>query len=813
MPELRARRRCHRDVSRIYLSPPDVAGPTREPLLAAARLGLGRARSGPTSTPSRPSWPSASAWPTPWPCPRHRGAAPRPAAGVGVGPGDDVLVLDVHLRRHRQPGRLPAAPDPCSSTATPATWNLSPELLAEELDERRARRPAARRPSWSSTSTASAPTTTRSLPLCARAGVPRRRGRRRGARRHLSRPAGRLASAARACSRSTATRSSPPSGGRHARHRRRRRSPPAAATWPPRPASRRRTTSTPRSASTTGSPTCWPPSAGASSPTSTERIARRREIRTALPAELSPTSTASASCPSADYGTSNALAHLHHHRPDAPAPRPSRCAGPPGGRRHRDPAARGSPCTSSRCSPARPARLDGTVGPPLRHRPVPALGQQPDRGGPGAWWWRCRRSILVRARRGGPPGRSRREGERVQKVVIVGQGYVGLPVAMRASRSASTSSASTSTSSRVKRLAAGESYVEDVSRRAAARPPSPPAATGPRPTRPTIAGFDVAVISVPTPLARRRARPRLHRGRGPAMLAPHLTPGRTRDPRVDDLPGHHRGAASAPILEEGSGLVAGADFHLGYSPERIDPGNADWTLREHAEGRVGHRRRPRWPRSQALLRPPRRHAPCRCRRPKEAELTKLLENTFRHVNIALVNELAMFAHDLGIDVWEAIDAAVDQAVRLHALHARARRRRPLPADRPVLPVVAGAALARPDLPLRRARQRRQRAHARLRRAPPGRRPQPSQPGGAGPADPAARPGVQEEHRRRPRVALAGGHRPQLLALGAEVRAADPHVDDGQVPDWRRAGSTPPPTSSPPPTLRCCSSTTTPSTST
>ena len=64
--------------------------------------------------------------------------------------------------------------------------------------------------------------------------------------------------------------------------------------------------------------------------------------------------------------------------------------------------------------------------------------------------------------------------------------------------------------------------------------------------------------------------------------------------------------------------------------------------------------------------------PCRCRRPKEAELTKLLENTFRHVNIALVNELAMFAHDLGIDVWEAIDAALHQAVRLHAVHARAR---------------------------------------------------------------------------------------------------------------------------------------------
>ena len=56
----------------------------------------------------------------------------------------------------------------------------------------------------------------------------------------------------------------------------------------------------------------------------------------------------------------------------------------------------------------------------------------------------------------------------------------------------------------------------------------------------------------------------------------------------------------------------------------------------------------------------------------EAELVKLLENTFRHVNIALVNELAMFAADLGIDIWGAIDAASHQAVRLHAVHARAR---------------------------------------------------------------------------------------------------------------------------------------------
>ena len=110
-----------------------------------------------------------------------------------------------------------------------------------------------------------------------------------------------------------------------------------------------------------------------------------------------------------------------------------------------------------------------------------------------------------------------------------------------------------------------------------------------------------------------------------------------------------------PILESGSGLVAGRDFHAGYSPERIDPGNPTWRLEntpkivsgidaaslevvEQFYGRLVDR-------TVAVS------------GTREAELTKLLENTFRHVNIALVNELAMFAADLGIDVWEAIDAA------------------------------------------------------------------------------------------------------------------------------------------------------------
>jgi UDP-N-acetyl-D-glucosamine dehydrogenase len=110
-----------------------------------------------------------------------------------------------------------------------------------------------------------------------------------------------------------------------------------------------------------------------------------------------------------------------------------------------------------------------------------------------------------------------------------------------------------------------------------------------------------------------------------------------------------------PILEDGSGLVAGGDFHLGYSPERIDPGNAEYRLENTPKVVSGIDDASLGAVKAFYDRMVETTVPVSS--PREAELTKLLENTFRHVNIALVNELAMYAHDLGIDVWEAIDAA------------------------------------------------------------------------------------------------------------------------------------------------------------
>lgn len=240
--------------------------------------------------------------------------------------------------------------------------------------------------------------------------------------------------------------------------------------------------------------------------------------------------------------------------------------------------------------------------------------------------------------------------ERTAKVVVVGQGYVGLPVAMRASEVGFKVVGLDASPERVKSLQAGESYVGDISngQLRTALDNGYVATTEVR----KCAGFDVAVVSVPTPL--KDGLPDLsYIEQAAQSLGRYLRPGACVILESTTYPGTTT-EFFAPILEEVSGLSRD-DYYLGYSPERIDPGNATHGLvntpkvvggiNEESlvvvDGFFG-----------ALVDTTVPVGSC-----EEAELVKLLENTFRHVNIALVNELAMFARDLGVDIWRAIDAA------------------------------------------------------------------------------------------------------------------------------------------------------------
>ena len=237
-------------------------------------------------------------------------------------------------------------------------------------------------------------------------------------------------------------------------------------------------------------------------------------------------------------------------------------------------------------------------------------------------------------------------------VVVVGLGYVGLPLAMRAAQVGHRVVGYDVDEGRVKQLAAGESYVEDVPS-AELQQALDSGRFQPSTDGRSCAGFDVAVVAAPTPL--RDGLPDLtYLEDASRTLARYLRPGATVVIESTSYPGTTQETVQ-PLLEEGSGLLAGRDFHLGFSPERIDPGNATWTLVTTPKIVSGI--------DAGSLRVIKefydtivdRTVPVSS--PREAELAKLVENTFRHVNIAMVNELAMYAHDLGINVWEAIEAA------------------------------------------------------------------------------------------------------------------------------------------------------------
>ena len=229
-------------------------------------------------------------------------------------------------------------------------------------------------------------------------------------------------------------------------------------------------------------------------------------------------------------------------------------------------------------------------------------------------------------------------------------GYVGLPLAVAFAAEGCDVVAVDVDRRKVDLLRAGETYIEDVSDRslqAVAKRIEPTTRMA------ALARCDAVLICVPTPLTANR-EPDLGPLVGAARaLAEVLQAGQLVVLESTTYPGTTR-ERLAPILAE-SGFVAGGDFNLAYSPERVDPGRTDFTLRTTPKV-VGGLTEACGDRAATLY-----GEICdtvvRVSTPEAAELTKLLENIFRSVNIALVNELAMLCDRMGIDVWEVVDAA------------------------------------------------------------------------------------------------------------------------------------------------------------
>ncbi len=238
------------------------------------------------------------------------------------------------------------------------------------------------------------------------------------------------------------------------------------------------------------------------------------------------------------------------------------------------------------------------------------------------------------------------------EVAIVGAGYVGVPLAQVFANAGRSVLLVDVSEERVAQLNRGESYIEDVSSEALA------VLVKERGLRATtdydeLRDTDAIIVALPTPLSRQREPDLTIVTAAMEQIATRLRKGHLIVLESTTYPGTTREIV-CPILER-SGLRLGEDFHLAFSPERVDPGRTDWTTKNVPKV-VGGITPACTERAAKLYEGP-VDSVHRVSSPEAAELTKLLENIFRSVNIALVNELAQLCDRMGIDVWEVIDAA------------------------------------------------------------------------------------------------------------------------------------------------------------
>lgn len=243
------------------------------------------------------------------------------------------------------------------------------------------------------------------------------------------------------------------------------------------------------------------------------------------------------------------------------------------------------------------------------------------------------------------------DGDTVTTLVVIGQGYVGLPMALRATEVGITVLGLDTNERTVASLNSGRSHIDDISDAELGAA----LAAGYRATTDggCIADADVVIVCVPTPLAS-DGGPDLGPVESAARtIGAHLTKGTLVILESTTYPGTTEEIFAPLVLKQG--FKVGADVHIAFSPERIDPGNATYGVRNTPKVVGGLSPECTASAVEFYSRFIDRVVPAKGA--MEAEMSKLLENTFRHVNIALVNEMVRFSHELDIDLWNAIDCA------------------------------------------------------------------------------------------------------------------------------------------------------------
>ena len=235
---------------------------------------------------------------------------------------------------------------------------------------------------------------------------------------------------------------------------------------------------------------------------------------------------------------------------------------------------------------------------------------------------------------------------------VIGLGYVGLPLVVAFARAGLSAIGFDVDGERTAAVSRGESYLGDVAP-ADMRPAVDAGTLSATTDFGELVSLDTISICVPTPLHKTRDPDLSYVIAAVEQVAVHLRTGQLVVLESTTYPGTIDEVVR-PRLEAG-GLRAGTDFFLAFSPERIDPGSAEWTTRNIPKvvGGVDTQSTEAAAALYSLV----VDTVVPVSSPRVAEMVKLLENTFRAVNIGLVNELALMCRDLGVDVWEVIDAA------------------------------------------------------------------------------------------------------------------------------------------------------------